>query len=150
MEITKSNNSIVISQKQYIKHIINKFNMSEANPCSTPADNNVSLMKNVIENVTNFPYREAVGALMFLSTVSRPDISYSLNIVSRYLNNPSKDHVNAVKRIIRYLIKTLDICINYNCNSELIGYSDSDFASEIDSRKSNTGYIFMLNGGPVT
>lgn len=150
MEIIKSNGSIVISQKQYIDQIIRKFNMSEANPCSTPADNNVILKENMNKCVVDFPYREAVGALMFLSTVSRPDISYALNIVSRYLNNPGRDHVNAVKRIIRYLIKTKELCINYNGNSELIGYSDSDFASDIDSRKSNTGYIFMMNGGPVT
>lgn len=150
MEIIKSNGSIVLSQKQYIDQIIRKFNMSEANPCSTPADNNVILKENMNKCVVDFPYREAVGALMFLSTVSRPDISYALNIVSRYLNNPGRDHVNAVKRIIRYLIKTKELCITYNGNSELIGYSDSDFASDIDSRKSNTGYIFMMNGGPVT
>lgn len=124
--------------------------MSEANPCTTPVDNNVILIKNVDENTINFPYREAVGALMFLSIVSRPDISYALNIVSRYLNNPGKDHVYAVKRIIRYLLQTKDICISYNSNSELIGYSDSDFGLDIDTRKSNTGYIFMLNGGPIT
>lgn len=150
MEITKNENSIIVSQRKYIEYIINKFNMSEANPSNTPADNNVILTRNFDNNVTNFPYREAVGVLMFLSSVSRPDISYSLNIVSRYLNNPSKDHVNAVKRIIRYLLKTKDICIIYNCYSELIGYSDSDFASDVDSRTSNTGYIFMMNGGPVT
>ncbi|CAK1594594.1 unnamed protein product [Parnassius mnemosyne] len=150
MEITKNDGIITLSQKQYIKQIINRFNMSDANPCSTPADNNVILKKNDSESNINFPYREAVGALMFLSTVSRPDISYSLNVVSRYLNNPSKDHVNAVKRIIRYLLKTKDVCITYNCNKELVGFSDSDFASDIDSRKSNTGYIFMMNGGPVS
>lgn len=150
MEITKNDGIITLSQKQYIKQIINRFNMSDANPCSTPADNNVILKKNENKSNIDFPYREAVGALMFLATVSRPDISYSLNVVSRYLNNPSKDHVNAVKRIIRYLIKTKDVCISYNCNNELVGFSDSDFASDIDSRKSNTGYIFMMNGGPVT
>lgn len=87
---------------------------------------------------------------MFLSTVSRPDIAYAVNLVSRYVSNPGTIHVNAVKRIIRYLIYTRDKSIVYDCNSELVGYSDSDFAGDLDSRKSNTGYIFLMNGGPVT
>ncbi|CAH2101207.1 unnamed protein product [Euphydryas editha] len=80
IQIVKVNGSVVISQKQYIEQIINRFNMSESNPCSTPADNNVILKKSVDKCTIDFPYREAVGALMFLSTVSRPDIYYALNI----------------------------------------------------------------------
>lgn len=150
MEISKTPGCIVISQRDYIKNVINKFNLSEAKGCSTPVDVNVKLSKNENEIISNFPYREAVGALLFLSSVSRPDITYAVNLVSRYVNNPGAIHINAVKRIIRYLISTKEMSIVYDSDTELVGYSDSDFAGDLDSRKSNTGYLFLMNGGPVT
>lgn len=150
MEITREKDCISISQKQYIKTIINKFNMFDAKSSSTPADVNVHLSKNTSKESVNFPYREAVGALLFLSSVSRPDIAYAVNVVSRYVNDPGPSHVVAVKRILRYLINSKDMCIVYKGNGELVGYSDSDFAGDLDTRKSNTGYIFLMNGGPVT
>lgn len=151
MEINKKQGCVSISQKRYIESIIKRFNMTDAKGCSTPADVNVQLTKNVsIESCNNFPYREAVGALLFLSSVSRPDISYAVNLVSRYVSNPGVAHVNALKRIIRYLINTKEKSIKYYCDCELVGYSDSDFAGDLDTRRSNTGYIFLMNGGPVT
>lgn len=150
MEIERINNCIHIHQRNYIQQIIDKFGMNTANPASTPADVNVIITKNLDENVVNFPYREAIGSLLFLSTVSRPDISFSVNVLSRYVNNPGQQHVNAVKRVIRYLINTKDLYIKYGESSDLIGYSDSDFASDVDTRKSTTGYIFKMNGGPIT
>ncbi|CAK1590667.1 unnamed protein product [Parnassius mnemosyne] len=124
--------------------------MTNATPTSTPADANVILTKNEDENIINFPYRELIGSLLFLCSISRPDISFSVNVLSRYVNNPSQQHVNAVKRIVRYLINTKDLCIKYGESDGLIGYSDSDYASDVDTRKSTTGYIFMMNGGPIT
>jgi hypothetical protein len=55
-----------------------------------------------------------------------------------------------LKRIIKYLIKTKDVCIKYQSQGSLLGYSDSDFAGDLDTRKSTTGYLFMLNGGPIS
>lgn len=89
MEICKEKDYISISQKQYIQKLINKFNLLDAKSCSTPADVNVHLSKNISnDKPINFPYREAVGALLFLSSVSRPDIAYAVNVVSRFVNNP--------------------------------------------------------------
>ena len=151
MEIDRGKDYISISQCQYIKTIINRFNFSDAKGSSTPADVNVKVSKNTVsDEPVNFPYREAVGALLFLSSISRPDIAYAVNVVSRYVNNAGPSHVTAVKRILRYLINSKDMCIVYQGNVELVGYSDSDFAGDMDTRKSNTGYIFLMNGGPVT
>ena len=151
MQIDYVDNSLYIHQENYINQIIDKFCMSDANPVNTPADVNVILKKNSDEIVVNFPYREAIGCLLFLSSVSRPDISFAVNVLSRYVNNPGPQHVNALKRVIRYLIKTKNLCIKYSGESSgLVGYSDSDFANDIDTRKSITGYLFMMNGGPIT
>lgn len=86
----------------------------------------------------NVPYREAVGSLMFLSVVSRSDIAYSVNIVSRYLNKHSQSHWNAVKRIFKYLLDTVDYGLLYEIQDKSIGlngYSDADFAGDIDTRR---------------
>lgn len=128
--------------------------MSEAAPLTIPADPHVKLKAtNIQEGMkTTVPYREAVGALLFLSLVSRLDISYSVGIVSRYLDKYDDQHWNAVKRIMRYLSHTKDVGIMYSkCDElKLIGFSDSDYAADIDTRRSTCGYIFKLSNGPIT
>ena len=101
----------------------------------------------------NVPYREAVGSLMFLAIVSRPDIAYSVNLVSKYLNKHNSEHWGAVKRIFAYLKGTLDYGIEYcsgGSNLNLVGYSDADFAGDVETRRSTSGFLFELAGGPVT
>lgn len=145
------NKKIFINQKNYINKLINKFNMSECKTASTPADCNVILQKNQEEEKINFPYRQAVGSLMFASIVSRPDISYSVGAVSRYLENPGSTHVNAVKRIIRYLKGTNNYGIEYGGTSVVLkGYTDSDHGRDIDTRRSTSGYAFLINNGIVS
>ncbi|XP_033230350.1 secreted RxLR effector protein 161-like [Belonocnema kinseyi] len=90
---------------------------------------------------------------MFLAIVSCPDIAYAVNVVSRYLSEYTESHWQAVKRILRYLIGTADFGIMYkSCGSklELRGYSDADYAGDVVMRRSTTGYVFMLAGGPIT
>lgn len=145
--------TIQISQTSYLKKIIQKFKMNDAKSISTPADVNVTLMKSTNKEQVKFPYRQAVGSLMFASTVSRPDICYAVGEVSRYLENPDESHVSALKRILRYLKDTLNLCIEYNASSDKVileGYTDADFARNIDSRRSTTGYVFMINDSAIT
>ena len=78
---------------------------------------------------------------MFLAIVSRPDIAYAVNSVSRFLNNYSNDHWRAVKRILAYLSGTIGHGIEFRGGgSELVGYSDADYAGDVETRKSTTGY----------
>lgn len=152
LEIRKTEKSIIVSQANYTEQIIKKFNMIGASACSTPIDCNVVLKSSdeVEEESVSFPYREAVGSLLFLALVSRPDISYAVNLVCRYVNNPNSNHVKAVKHIIRYLIGTRYFGIEYKGSADVVGYSDSDYASDIETRKSTTGYLFLMNNGPIT
>lgn len=145
--------SIFIHQSKYIHQIVHKFGQEDSNPVSVPADPNSSLSKDLGKPIENIPYREAVGSLMFLAIVSRPDIMYSIGLVSRYLQNPTTAHWNAVKRIFKYLKGTLNIGIHYKrdpCGINLSGYCDSDFAGDIDTRRSTTGYVFLINNSAVT
>nr|KYP47130.1 Retrovirus-related Pol polyprotein from transposon TNT 1-94 [Cajanus cajan] len=77
---------------------------------------------------------------------TRPDLAYAVSVVSRYLNQPQKEHWKAVKRIFWYLRGTLDIGLIYGTctNCHLAGYSDADYAADLDGRKSITGYAFTL------
>lgn len=82
---------------------------------------------------------------------TRPDIAFAISVASRYAKNPSHLHTEAVKTILKYLKGSKDRGIVYGGETLAIeGYSDSDWAGDKESRKSTSGYIFMLNGGPVS
>lgn len=154
IERDRANNIMRVHQKAYTRKIINKFAMVEAKSVSVPADKNIVLYP-TDENDKKIivPYREAVGSLMFLALVSRPDIAYAVNVVSRFMNNYNQVHWNAVKRIIRYLKGTINFAIEFKASAnrnKLFGYSDADFAMDVCTRRSTSGYIFILAGGPIS
>ena len=89
---------------------------------------------------------------MYLSTCTRPDISFAVGMLGRYQSNPGMDHWKAAKKILRYLQGTKDYMLMYKRldHLEVIGYSDSDYAGCVDTRKSTFGYIFLLAGAAVS
>ena len=126
--------------------------MEDANGISTLADSHTHLTS-VTESQTQVPYREAVGSLIFAAIITRPDIAFAVGVVSRYVDKHGQPHWNSVKRIIRYLKNTRDYGILYSKTQEsevIHGFSDSDFANDIDTRRFTTGYTFKLSNGPVT
>ncbi|CAK9821232.1 Retrovirus-related Pol polyprotein from transposon TNT 1-94 [Anthophora plagiata] len=142
-----------ICQSGYIKRIIEKFNMSEANPCSVPAEPGMFLPKQTPAVEGKIPYREAIGSLLFAARVCRPDIEYAVNYASQFLSCYDDTHWQAVKKILRYLNGTRDYGIVYgNSKSplEISGFTDADYAGCITTRKSRSGFVFILNGGPIT
>jgi len=147
--------SMRIHQKAYIAQVIERFGMSKAKSVSVPADPHVTL-DSVEEDeldISNIPYREAVGSLMFLAVISRPDIAFAVNVLSRFLNKYNRNQWNVVKHVFKYLIGTAELGIMYKSgenNFVLEGYSDADFAGDINTRRSTTGYVFMLAYGPIT
>ena len=96
-------------------------------------------------------YRQMVGSLNYLTT-TRPDISYSVSVLSQFMAKPHESHWNAAKAVLRYLKGTLDYGIKYTDASdvELTGYSDSDWAGNLDDRRSTTGYAFSIGSGVVS
>lgn len=147
--------SIFLHQRMYLESVINKFGMIDARTVSVPADPHSYLQPANGEQDCKLkvPFREAVGSLTFLTVVSRPDIAFAVNVVSRYLRNHDNSHWEAVKRIIRYLKGTTNVGIKYKSDGNVLklsGYSDADFANGVETRRSTTGYVFTLAGGPVT
>lgn len=101
----------------YAKKVIERFGMQDAHPVSIPMEKNQILDADTNGKTTVFPYREAVGSLLYLANGTRPDICFAVNFVSRYMEKPTELHVRAVKRIIKYLKGTLNFGLFYFSNT---------------------------------
>lgn len=131
MEINRNRKmkTICINQQRYISRMLCRFKMKNCRSIKLPMNSSVKLseLKNeekVIEK--RFLYREAVGSLNYVALVSRPDISYFVNTLARFSNNPSELHWKAVKHVMRYLKDTnkFSLCYNGKAENGLIGYCD--------------------------
>ena len=146
--------AIWLGQPGYMQKVLTKLGMNEAKPVSTPVDVSVKLMKTDLEDETvdQGMYQAAVGSLLYLSTWTRPDISYAVNNVAKFCSKPSVKHWIAVKRILRYLQGTQEYSLLYNKGDtgECIGYADTDWAGEVTGRRSTSGYIFQIGGTAVS
>ena len=154
IEQDKAERSIGLHQKQYLLKMLKKFKLEDAKPVSTPADPNVKLCKDdgVSKSVDSSKYQSMVGSLLYAAIATRPDISQAVAVVSKYNSNPSEAHLTAVKRILRYLKGTLDITLKYRKSDqgEVLGYSDADYAGDVDDRHSTTGNLFLMSGALIS
>jgi hypothetical protein len=161
MEIHKDRGArkLWLSQKNYIRKVLEKFSMLDAKPVSTPLANHFRLSgsqcpknEEEIENMSKVLYASAVGCLMYAMVCIRPDLAHAVSTVSRYMTNPGREHWNAVKWIFRYLKGTAEHGILFSRQpgtNSVVGYVDADYAGEVDDRRSTTGYVFTLSGGPI-
>ena len=132
--------------------------MDEAKSSSVPCIPGLSLHNgqcpsdnNEVKDMSTKPFREVVGSLMFAATVSRPDITFAMSQVSRFLYNPGLEHWNAAKTILKYLQGTQNLTLLYKADAILLeAYYDADFAGDYDTRRSTTGYVSLLASGPIT
>ncbi|KAG8491868.1 hypothetical protein CXB51_015214 [Gossypium anomalum] len=149
---------LYLSQKGYIEKVLCRFNMQSAKPVSTPLAAHFRLSSALspqsddeIEYMSHVPYSSAVGSLMYAMVCSRPDLSYAVSAVSRYMASPGKEHWKAVQWILRYLRGTTDVCLQFRRTKDgVIGYVDADFAGDLDRRRSLTGYVFTIGGCAIS
>ena len=150
-----SNGSLLLSQTKYISDLLTKLNMLNANGMPTPMVSSSKLSKvgsAAVEDPTHF--RSVVGALQY-ATLTRPEISFSVNKVCQFLSNPLEDHWKAVKRILRYLSGTLHhgLLIQpapVQQPMQLLGFCDADWASDPDDRRSTSGACIYLGPNVVS
>lgn len=153
IQYDKDNKSLFFNQYAYINQILDKFRMNDCNPASSPMIPNQSLSHEEID--TSIPYRSAIGCLTFLSTFTRPDISFAVNKLAQYNNSYNKIHWACVKRIFQYLRATASFGIQFrggmSTSRSLRGLSDSNWSGdENEECRSTSGFIFLLSGGPIT
>ena len=162
-EVQRNRNAktLILHQHAFITNLLERTNMSLCHPAKTPSDPGISLSVSMCPQtdvakraVESIPYRQTTGALLYLAHGTRPEIAHAVSEVCKYNSNYGVQHWTAVKRILRYLKGTSNMGItlggNENLEFELIGYSDSDWGRDVDTRRSTTGYIFLLGQGPVT
>lgn len=155
----RKNHSMLVHQQYYIEKVIKKFELHNAKIAPTPMENNIKYCKAGTCDVQNeetisVPYKQAIGSLIYVSNGTRPDISFAVSKLASYSDCVKPSHWSGVKRVIRYLKMTSDIGICYkpsdtHFQDELIAYADSDFAGDIDSKKSTSGVLLQLNCGPI-
>lgn len=156
LEIEKfDNGDIKICQKSYAQKILERFNFSDCHPVSTPMlpSPESSNSGKAPEKVSTYPYRQAVGALMYLMLGSRPDLAYSVGFLSRSLENPCSEDIARLKRVFRYVAGTSDLGIIYRQNAEkgvFESYSDADFGGCTKTGRSTSGVVIIYAEGAVS
>lgn len=155
IQINQKQDIIELDQQNYIEDILKRFGMQDCKPLGNPSDINQKLsinMESDHEGTENIPYQQAVGCLLYLAQCTRPDIAFSVNNASRFNTNFTLAHWKAIKRIMRYLKSTIDYRLTFRkrANFDITGYSDADWASDVDDRRSCTGYVFKLSNSAIT
>lgn len=155
LNICQNEHSIEVDQIGYVEEISCRFDMQDCKPVKNPVDTSAKLSIKMVttENslVGRVPYQEAVGALLYLAQGTRPDIPFAVNNVSQFNNCHSEEHWKAVQRVFRYLRGTTRLKLRYSKSNmkDLIAYSDSDWASDLDERRSCTGFIIKMSGAAI-
>jgi hypothetical protein len=125
---------------------VEKDGLEGCNPCATPMEPRLKLSKESSAPLVDCTlYKSLIGSLRYLENI-RSDIAYVVGYVSRFMNKPTQEHFRVVKRIIRYIGRTMNYGCQYGNKEEwwLFDYSDSDLAGDVDTRKSTLGLIYFL------
>ncbi|GKU89839.1 hypothetical protein SLEP1_g3924 [Rubroshorea leprosula] len=152
LEVVQSDFGIFVFQKKYVQEVLDRFQMKNCNSVTTLVDKGVKLVKDPGGRfVDNKLYKQIVGSLMYL-TATRLDIMHGVSLISRYMEHPKELHLQTAKRILRYLCGTTDFGLFYKKGdqTDLVGFTDSDYAGDLDDRKSTSGFVFMLGFGTIS
>ena len=153
----RAGGTVHLSQRSYVDTILRRYGFEDAKPVSTPFDTQVRLtLEQAPADAAEFgvmrdvPYREAVGALNWVTLATRPDIAFAVSTVARFSANPGMAHWNAVKRVFRYLAGTRDLWLTYGEQRRaLVGYADADGSMSEDHR-AITGYAYLIDSRAVS
>ncbi|RVX18159.1 Retrovirus-related Pol polyprotein from transposon TNT 1-94 [Vitis vinifera] len=152
IEITQSSSSVVLSQRKYALDILEETGMLDCKPVDTPMDPNVKLVPGQGEPLGDpGRYRRLVGKLNYL-TITRPDISFPVIVVSQFLQSPCDSHWDAVIRILRYIKSTPGQGVLYESrgHTQVVGYTDADWADSPTDRRSTSGYCVFIGGNLIS
>lgn len=151
-QIKQMDDGIFVSQSTYARNLVSRFGLHLSKEARTPMSTTCKMFKD--ENgvkVDEKLYRAMIGSLLYL-TASRPDLCYSVGVCARYQASPRESHMNALKRIIKYVKGTLNLGWYYtkDTNTSLAGFCDADWAGSLDDRHSTSGGCFFLGNNLVS
>jgi len=146
--------------------MLKRFQMEKAKPVDTPLNPSLPLRKAMPgdKRTDQQTYQELTGSLNHAAVFSRPDIAFAVSKLSQFNSDPTETHMKAARRVLAYLKGTINYSIVYGGDNssdiqaftrafhpdQILGFSDADFAMDKDDRKSQTGYIFVINKGTVS
>ena len=140
-----------LDQSAYIESLAQKYNITDARLYCTPMEQNLSL-ESAQAPSNDIKYRNLIGALLYISTGTRPDVSYSVNYLSRFQNSYNETHYKYALRVLKYLYKTKDLKLTYgrSMKNEILDcYVDADWAGDKVDRKSTTEFIIRFFGNVI-
>ena len=159
----RARGSVTVSQEHYSMACLERFGLANCNGNDKPITSRLTVKDQpaAVNTVDQELYRGMVGSLLYLASWTRPDISFAVSELSRFVSNPGKPHLEAAKRVFRYIKKTISFGLVYRSSvsipgmpdipsNTLWGYVDSDWAGCPDSRRSTSGFVFMLNGAAIS
>ena len=143
---------ISISQRRYSEELISQYGLDDAKRASLPMKiRPTKALEEEPLDLDTHPYCSLVGGLLYLSVCTRPDITQAVGALARYMKEPRQLHWNAARTVLRYISDTKELGITFgDKDSGLQGFCDSDYAGDIDTGRSTTGYVFLQNGGAVS
>ncbi|KAK6140627.1 hypothetical protein DH2020_025627 [Rehmannia glutinosa] len=151
IKISRTPDGIILSQSHYVQKVLKKFNAFDSSPSNMPIDLSVNLVANKAEPVAHMEYSGIIGCLMYITNYTRPDLAYLVNMLSRFMSNPSHEHWKALTRVLKYLKYTLEYGLYYSRYPIVLeGYSDASWISDSKDSYSTSGYIFTIGGGAVS
>jgi hypothetical protein len=155
IEVHQTEHGITISQGAYAEKILLRASLEDCNPYRTPIEARLHLRKEgATPRVDDTNYHSLIGSLRYLVN-TRPDLAYSVSYASRFMEKLREEHMNAIKRILRYVAGTKHWGVTFSDGSKgqqpcLVGFSDSDMVGNPVDRKSTSGMIYFLSNNPIT
>lgn len=148
--------TLKLSQSDYLQKVLKKFNMMDCKSSSTPVGAHFKLAaiedESEMLNLDKIPYSSAVGSVMYAMVGSRPDLAYGVGLISRYMSRPGEIHWEAVKWLLRYIKGACNKCLTYTKGKDFAieGFSDFEYAADLDRRRSISGYVFRVGGNTMS
>ena len=153
IERDQSRRTVWITQSAYTERVLRTFGMQDANPLSTPLSPSTRLEKGSDVDhaaASHLPYRELIGSLQYLATMTRPDIAFAVSKVGSYNSCWTKKHFETGKALLRYIVGTRRYGIALGgAQTALEGFVDADHQGYLDSRRSTTGWAVLFKGGII-
>lgn len=156
--VTRDNTHLHFSQSTYCDELLDTWGMTDCNPVATPLEPGTRLLAadrpDTPDPTRRLEYQKITGSIQFLATWTRPDLQYSANELAKHCSNPGEKHLRACYRVLRYIKGTKSLGITYTRNlpdaNRLLLWSDSDWASCTETRRSISAWVATLNGGAIS
>lgn len=147
IEYDKTNSTINMSQRQYLRNVVHKFEMDDCKPAATPLEKGLHLEPGDKDGSSKQPYRELIGCLTYATLTTRPDLCAAVNYFSGLQSGFNEQHYTHAKRILRYIVGSLNLKLAYRKHNDadiLTGYTDADWGGDRNDRKSISGCFQSL------